>query len=60
VSDLTRSPWLRAGLLVLAAGLAVYGLASQWRQVQAALAELDGWDVTGPYDGTVMVLIQTV
>jgi len=47
VSDLTRSPWLRAALLVLAAGLAVYGLASQWTQVQDALAKLDGWDVAG-------------
>jgi uncharacterized membrane protein YbhN (UPF0104 family) len=47
VSDLTRSPWLRAGLLVLAGGLAVYGLASQWAQVQAALAKLDGYDVAG-------------
>ena len=47
MSDLTRSPWLRAGLLVLAAGLAVYGLASQWAQVHAALARLDGWDVAG-------------
>jgi hypothetical protein len=42
VSDLTRSPWLRAALLVLAAGLAVYGLASQGTQVQSALAKLDG------------------
>src|SRR6201985_1028901 len=41
------SPWLRAALLVRAAGLAVYGLASQWTQVQAALAKLDGWDVVG-------------
>ena len=47
MSDLTRSPWLRVGLLVLAAGLAVYGLASQWAQVHAALARLDGWDVAG-------------
>ena len=47
MSDLTRSPWLRAALLVLAAGLAVYGLASQWTQVQDALAKLDGWDVAG-------------
>ena len=47
MSDLARSPWLRAGLLVLAAGLAVYGLASQWAQVHAALARLDGWDVAG-------------
>jgi len=47
VRDLTRSPWLRAGLLAVAAGLAVYGLASQWTQVQDALAKLDGWDVAG-------------
>ncbi len=45
--DLTKSPWLRGGLLLLAAGLAVYGLASQWTQVQDALARLDGWDVAG-------------
>ena len=45
--DLTRSPWLRAALLAGAAGLAVYGLASQWPQVHAALAKLDGWDVAG-------------
>jgi len=47
VRDLTKSPWLRGGLLLLAAGLAVYGLASQWTDVQAALAKLDGWDVAG-------------
>jgi uncharacterized membrane protein YbhN (UPF0104 family) len=47
VSDLTRSPWLRVVLLVLAAGLAVYGLVSQWPQVHAALGQLDGWDVAG-------------
>ena len=45
--DLTKSPWLRGGLLLLAAGLAVYGLASQWTEVQDALAKLDGWDVAG-------------
>ena len=45
--DLTKSPWLRGGLLLLAAGLAVYGLASQWTQVQDALAKLDGWDMAG-------------
>ena len=38
---------MRAVLLILAAGLAVYGLVSQWTQVQAALAKLDGWDVAG-------------
>ena len=42
---LARSPWLRAGLLAVAVGLAVYGLASQWTQVHAALAKLDGYDV---------------
>src|SRR5207244_9180218 len=47
VSDLTRSPWLRAALLVSAVGLAVYGLVSQWPQVHAALGRLDGWDVAG-------------
>ena len=47
VSDLTRSPWLRAALLIGAVGLAVYGLVSQWAQVQAALGKLDGWDVAG-------------
>jgi uncharacterized membrane protein YbhN (UPF0104 family) len=47
LSGLTRSPWLRGGLLLLAAGLAVYGLVSQWSQVHAALAELTWYDVTG-------------
>jgi glycosyltransferase 2 family protein len=47
VPDLTRSRWLRGGLLVLAAGLAVYGLASQWPQVHAALAKLTWYDVAG-------------
>ena len=46
-SRLAESPWLRGGLLVIAAGLAVYGLASQWPQVHAALAKLDGYDVAG-------------
>ena len=45
--ELTKSPWLRGALLLLAAGLAVYGLASQWAEVQDALAKLDGWDVAG-------------
>ena len=42
---LARNPWLRAGLLAFAVGLAVYGLASQWTAVHAALAKLDGYDV---------------
>jgi glycosyltransferase 2 family protein len=44
---LVQSPWLRAALLAVAVGLALYGLASQWTQVQAALAKLDGYDVAG-------------
>jgi glycosyltransferase 2 family protein len=47
VRDLTRNPWLRAGLLAVAAGLAVYGLASQWDEVRAALAKLAWYDVAG-------------
>jgi len=47
LARLRDNPWLRAGLLVLAAGLAVYGLASQWTQVHDALAKLDGYDVAG-------------
>jgi hypothetical protein len=49
-SRLTRlraSPWLRAGLLAAAVGLAVYGLASQWTQVHAALGKLAWYDVAG-------------
>ena len=45
--ELTRNPWLRAGLLAVAAGLAVYGLASQWDEVHAALARLAWYDVAG-------------
>jgi len=47
VRELTRNPWLRAGLLAVAAGLAVYGLASQWDEVHAALARLAWYDVAG-------------
>ncbi len=47
MSDLTRSPWLRAALFIGAVGLAGYGLVSQWPQVHAALGQLDGWDVAG-------------
>jgi glycosyltransferase 2 family protein len=42
-----ESPWLRGGLLAVAAGLAVYGLVSQWTQVHADLAKLAGYDVAG-------------
>jgi glycosyltransferase 2 family protein len=44
---LRESTWLRAGLLAAAVGLAVYGLASQWDQVQASLARLAWYDVAG-------------
>jgi glycosyltransferase 2 family protein len=47
LTSLRENPWLRAGLLAVAAGLAVYGLASQWPQVQAALAKLAWYDVAG-------------
>jgi uncharacterized membrane protein YbhN (UPF0104 family) len=47
VTRLRESPWLRAGLLAAAVGLAGYGLASQWTQVQAALAKLAWYDVAG-------------
>ena len=47
VTRLRESPWLRAGLLAVAIGLAVYGLASQWTQVHADLAKLAGYDVAG-------------
>lgn len=42
---LTRNRLLRVGLLGLVAGLAVWGLASQWNQVQAALHQLELWQV---------------
>jgi glycosyltransferase 2 family protein len=44
---LRESRWLRIGLLVLVVGLAVWGLASQWTSVQAALDKLHWWDVLG-------------
>jgi glycosyltransferase 2 family protein len=44
---LRESTWLRAGLLAAVVGLAVYGLASQWPQVHAALAKLAWYDVAG-------------
>lgn len=47
MSRLRESAWLRGGLLLVVAGLAVYGLASQWTQVHADLARLAWYDVTG-------------
>jgi len=47
VTRLRESPWLRAGLLAVVIGLAVYELASQWPQVHADLAKLAGYDVAG-------------
>jgi uncharacterized membrane protein YbhN (UPF0104 family) len=47
LARLRESAWLRAGLLVVAVGLAVYGLASQWTEVQAALDRLDAADIAG-------------
>jgi uncharacterized membrane protein YbhN (UPF0104 family) len=47
LTRLAESPWLRAGLLVVAVGLAVYGLASQWTQVHDALVRLDAGDIAG-------------
>ena len=46
-AQLAQSRWLRAGLLAFAVGLAVYGLASQWTEVHAALAKLAAYDVAG-------------
>jgi len=42
-----QNRWLRAGLLLAVVGLAVWGLASQWPQVESALDKLNGWDVAG-------------
>ena len=47
IARLRENPWLRAGLLVAVAGLAVWGLASQWTQVRTDLGELAWYDVTG-------------
>ena len=49
LTHLRNSPWLRAGLLAAAAGLAVWGLASQWDAVRAALDKLAGWEVAGAF-----------
>ncbi|HLK01637.1 MAG TPA: lysylphosphatidylglycerol synthase transmembrane domain-containing protein, partial [Streptosporangiaceae bacterium] len=45
LGKLTRNRLLRVGLLALVAGLAIWGLASQWTQVQTALRQLDFWQV---------------
>ncbi len=45
LTRLAQNPLPRAGLLAVVVGLAVWGLASQWTQVQQALDKLDGWDV---------------
>jgi uncharacterized membrane protein YbhN (UPF0104 family) len=45
LTRLRDNRWLRAGLLLAVVGLAVWGLASQWTQVQAALDKLNGWKV---------------
>jgi uncharacterized membrane protein YbhN (UPF0104 family) len=47
VRELTQNPWLRAVLLAAAAGLAVYGLISQWHAVHDALTRLAWYDVAG-------------
>jgi hypothetical protein len=47
VRRISASPWVRAALLLVALGLAVYGLVSQWSQVHSALAELAWYDVVG-------------
>jgi glycosyltransferase 2 family protein len=47
LNRLRESPWLRGGLLVVAVGLAVYGLASQWTTVRADLGKLAAYDVIG-------------
>jgi glycosyltransferase 2 family protein len=47
LSRLAQNRWLRLGLLAAVTGLAVWGLASQWTQVQAALDKLNLADVLG-------------
>jgi glycosyltransferase 2 family protein len=49
LTSLLNSTWLRAGLLAAAVGLAVWGLASQWDAVRAALDKLAGWQVAGAF-----------
>src|SRR5579859_5699951 len=45
LGKLTRNTWLRVGLLAGVVALAVWGLATQWPQVQAALEKLELWQV---------------
>jgi len=47
IARLRESPWLRAVLLAVVVGLAVWGLASQWTNVRADLSRLAWYDVTG-------------
>jgi uncharacterized membrane protein YbhN (UPF0104 family) len=49
LTRLRNSAWLRAGLLAAVVGLAVWGLASQWDAVRAALDKLAGWEVAGAF-----------
>ncbi len=49
LTQLRNSAWLRAGLLAAVVGLAVWGLASQWDAVRAALDKLAGWEVAGAF-----------
>ncbi len=47
VRRISASPWVRAALLLVALGFAVWGLVSQWPQVHSALTELAWYDVVG-------------
>jgi glycosyltransferase 2 family protein len=45
LNRLREDRWLRVGLLLAVVGLAVWGLVSQWPQVESALDKLNGWHV---------------
>jgi glycosyltransferase 2 family protein len=47
LTSLRNNRWLRTGLLVAVVGVAVWGLVSQWSQVQTALDKLNLLDVLG-------------
>jgi uncharacterized membrane protein YbhN (UPF0104 family) len=47
LAALRDNRWLRIGLLLVVVGLAVWGVASQWTAVQAALHKLSAWHVIG-------------
>jgi uncharacterized membrane protein YbhN (UPF0104 family) len=47
VRQISASPWVRAALLLVALGFAVWGLVSKWPQVHSALTELAWYDVAG-------------